>query len=95
MDTKAIFYAPWIDLTNLCINMYARQMDRRQRDCATLRADVSNTDKVTHFFQQIYQSGLFKANFLEKWEASANQSWDAIKRKFGDQFGIATCASNR
>ena len=66
MDIKAIFYAPWIDLPNQHINMYARQLDRRQRDCATLRADVSDTDKVTHFFQQMYQSGLFKANFLEK-----------------------------
>ena len=42
----------------------------------------------------MYQSSLFKADFLEKWEASPNQSWDATKRKFGDQFGIATCPSN-
>ena len=72
MDIKAIFYAPWSDLLNQHINTYARQLDRRQQDCATLRVDVSNTDKVTHFFQQMYQSSLFKGDFLEKWEASAN-----------------------
>ena len=49
-------------------------MDRRQRDCVTLQADVSNTDNLTHFVQQMYQSGLFEDGFLEEWEASANQS---------------------
>ena len=41
------------------------------------------------------QSGLFEDNFLDDWEASAGQSWDVTKKKFGDQFGILTRASNR
>ena len=70
--------------------MYACQLDRNQRECATILADVSDTDKATHFFQQMYQIGLFEEYLLEEWEASANQSWDATKNMFGDQFGIVT-----
>ena len=81
IDIKAIFYAPWSDSPNKHINTYARHLDRCQRYCATLRSDVSDTDKFTHFVQQMYQSGLFEANFLEEWEASADQSWDATKIK--------------
>ena len=94
IDTMVIFYAPWSDSPNQHIKPYARQLDRRQRDCTTLQADVSDKDKVTHFVQQMYQSGFFEEDFLEEWEASADQSWDATKRKSGDQFGIVTCASN-
>ena len=90
-----IFYAPWSDSPNQQINTYDRQLDRRQWDCATLRVDVSDTNKVTHFVQQIYQSGVFEANLLEEWEASADQSWEATKNEFGDHFGIVTRARNR
>ena len=82
INIKAIFYAPWSDSPNQHINTYARHLDRCQRYCVTLRSDVSDTDKFTHFVQQMYQSGLFEANFLEEWEASADQSWDATKSKF-------------
>ena len=43
----------------------------------------------------MFQSGLFEADELEEWEASAGQSWDATKRKFRYQFGIVTRTSNR
>ena len=63
IDIKAIFYAPWIDSPNQHVNTYNRQLDRRQQDCVTLKSDISNTEKVTYFLQQIYQSGLFEADF--------------------------------
>ena len=42
----------------------------------------------------MYQSGLFEEDLLEEWEVIANQSWDATKNIFGDQFGILTQSSN-
>ena len=66
IDIKAIFYAPLSDSPNQHTNTYARQLYRSQRDCATLRVDVSNTYKVTHFSQQMYQIGLFEDDFLEE-----------------------------
>ena len=63
---KAILYAPLSDSPNQHTNTYARQLYRSQRDCATLRVDVSNTYKVTHFSQQMYQIGLFEDDFLEE-----------------------------
>ena len=90
---KAIFYALWSNSPNQHINTYARHLEQLQQDCATLRADVSNTNKFTHFVQQMYQRGLFEADFLEEWEARVDQCWDTRKSKFGDQFDIVTCAS--
>ena len=53
IDIKAIFYALWSDSPNQHITTYACQLDRRQRECATLRADISNTERATHFVQQM------------------------------------------
>ena len=49
IDIKAIVYAPWSDSPNQHINTYACQMYRRQQNCATLRDNISNKAKVTHF----------------------------------------------
>ena len=77
IEIKAILYAPLSDSPNQHIITYAHYLEWRQGDCTTLRADVSNIDKVTHFFQQMYRSSLFKDNLLEEWEVRANQSWNA------------------
>ena len=43
----------------------------------------------------MYQREPLEDNFLEDWEASADQSWNATKKKLRYQFGIGSRASNR
>ena len=60
-------------LFNKHIIAYACQLDRIQQDCAKLRTTISDTYKVKYLVKNLYGCGLFKAKFLEEWEAATKQ----------------------
>ena len=51
------------------ITEYARQLDRRQRDCIRMKTTISESDKVDLFVKNMYTSRLYEEKFLVEWEA--------------------------
>ena len=95
MEAKAHFEAPWSDAPDQHITAFARQLDKRQRDCLRINAPVSDSDKVNRFVSSMYDSTLFEAKFLEEWEASVDQSWTVTRDLFTKEYGVVTRATNR
>ena len=95
IEAKAHFQAPWSDSPDQHITAFARQLDKRQRDCLRIKAPVSDSDKVDHFVSSMYTSNLFEAKFLKEWEASLDQSWEVTRDSFTKEYGVVTRATNR
>ena len=95
IEAKARFHAPWSDAPDQHITAYARQLDKRQRDCIRLKTTISESDKVDFFVKNMYDSGLYEAKFLEEWEAAVDQSWLATRDSFAKEYGVITRATNR
>ena len=50
-------------MPNQDITAFARQLDKRQQDCAKLKTSVSENDKVDFFVKNMYDCNLFEAKF--------------------------------
>ena len=83
---KALFYAPWSETPNTHITTFARQLDRRQVECATNQVTITDSDKVDHFVAQMYLWDIFESKFLDDWEEAQDKTWAATKPLFVTQY---------
>ena len=86
LDAKALFYAPWSENPNTHITTLARQLNRRQVECATKQVTITDSDKVDHFVAQMYLCDIFESKFLDDLEEAQDKTWAAPKTLFVTQY---------
>ena len=73
----------------------ARQLDRRQDECAELNVTISDGDKILHFIGEMFASELFDRKFLDDWEDEESKTWSETIAHFGEEYGKISRARER
>ena len=58
----------------MTLQEFARELDQRQRKAKKQKINIYNEDKVVHFVGCAQDSGLFEAEWVEKWEVNSNRT---------------------
>ena len=61
------FFRPWSDSPNMNLQELARELDKRQRKAKKQNVTIDDDDKVVHLVGCAQDSGLFEAEWVEKW----------------------------
>ena len=78
-EIRAFLMAPWSDSPNMTLKEYGRQLDKRQRVAKIQGDTISDEDKTTHFVGCAKDSGIFKEEWVTKWEAMSDRTWTVVR----------------
>ena len=87
------FFRLWSDSPNINIQEFARELDKRQRKAKNQNFTIDDNDKVIHLVVWAQDSGIFEAEWVEKWEVSLNRTWSVVRDQWVAKRKMVTRAS--
>ena len=73
---------------------FARKLDKRQRKAKKQNVIIDDDDKVVHLAGCAQDSGLFEAEWVEKWEVSLDRTWSVVRNQWVAKWKMVTRASD-
>ena len=74
LQIRRNFYLPWSDSPTMTLTELTCNRDKCQRKATKQGVIVNNEDKGSHFVDCAQDSGLFEAEWVEKWEVTTNRT---------------------
>ena len=88
------FFRPWSDSPNMNLQEFACELDKRQRKAKKQNFTIDDDDKVVHLVGCAQYSGLFEAEWVEKWEVLLDRTWSVVRDQWVAKWKMVTRTSD-
>ena len=76
------FFRPWSDSPNMNLQEFACKLDKRQRKAKNQNVTIYDNNKVVCLVGCAQDSGLFEAEWVEKWEVFLDRTWSVVRNQW-------------
>ena len=84
----------WSDAPNMTLQEFTRELDKRQRKAKKQNVVIDDNGKVVHLVGCAQDSGLFEAEWVEKWELLPDRTWSVVRNQWVAKWKMVTRASD-